>query len=74
MKTKTWPEWKDQWKLLVLIGLETKFHACKKCGVKTVWYVAFYLDTDTNIKYLQWWCSICAKTIFEEIGPYVPNN
>ena len=46
---------------------------CKECKTETVWYLTILLDPNTGNKNFVWWCSFCSDTIYEDIGPFVPN-
>lgn len=61
------------WHIDVLLEKATAEHNCEKCKIKTIWYLTIVLDTKTNTKYLEWWCSFCESKIYEDIGPYIPN-
>jgi len=63
----------DSWQIEVLLEKIIQHHDCKKCNTKTIWYLSIILDPNTGNKNLVWWCSFCFDTIYEDIGPFVPN-
>jgi len=65
--------WEKTWRLKIFLGKSRGQRQCKECGKKTIWHPTMYLDLDTNLKHIVWWCNICKDTYDEEIGPFVRN-